>query len=84
VTKTFEHIKQLRGYGVEYISFSEPHFRTIGPAGELMMAVATCSSEQEYRRIGELTKAGLAKARRPPPHRRPATAGSRLRPARRA
>jgi hypothetical protein len=40
VAQTFDHIKTLRGYGVEYVSFSEPHFRTTGPAGELMIAVA--------------------------------------------
>jgi DNA invertase Pin-like site-specific DNA recombinase len=64
VAKTFEHIKQLRGYGVEYVSFSEPHFRTTGPAGELMIAVAAWIAEQEHRRISERTLAGLAKARR--------------------
>jgi DNA invertase Pin-like site-specific DNA recombinase len=64
VAKTFEHIKQLRGYGVEYISYSEPHFRTTGPAGELMIAVAAWIGEQEHRRISERTKAGLEKARR--------------------
>jgi DNA invertase Pin-like site-specific DNA recombinase len=64
VAKTFEHIKQLRSYGVEYVSFTEPHFRTTGPAGELMIAVAAWIGEQEHRRISERTKAGLEKARR--------------------
>jgi DNA invertase Pin-like site-specific DNA recombinase len=64
VAKTFEHIKVLRGYGVQFISFSEPHFRTTGPAGELMIAVAAWIAEQEHQRISERTKAGLAKARR--------------------
>jgi hypothetical protein len=31
VAKTFDHIKVLRSYGVEYVSFTEPHFRTTGP-----------------------------------------------------
>ena len=64
VAQTFEHIKQLRGYGAEYVSFTEPHFRTTGPTGELMIAVAAWIAEQEHRRISERTKAGLAKARR--------------------
>jgi DNA invertase Pin-like site-specific DNA recombinase len=64
VAKTFDHIKILRSYGVEYISFTEPHFRTTGPAGELMIAVAAWIAEQERKRISERTKAGLAKARR--------------------
>jgi DNA invertase Pin-like site-specific DNA recombinase len=64
VAKTFEHIKVLRGYGVQYVSFTEPHFRTTGPAGELMIAVAAWIAEQERQRISERTKAGLAKARK--------------------
>jgi DNA invertase Pin-like site-specific DNA recombinase len=64
VSATFEHIKKLRGYGVQYISFSEPHFRTTGPAGELMIAVAAWIAEQEHKRISERVKAGLQKARR--------------------
>jgi hypothetical protein len=54
----------LRSYGVEYVSFTEAHFRTTGPAGELMIAVAAWIAEQERKRISERTKAGLAKARR--------------------
>jgi DNA invertase Pin-like site-specific DNA recombinase len=64
VAKTFDHIKVLRSYGVEFVSFTEPHFRTTGPAGELMIAVAAWIAEQERKRISERTKAGLAKARR--------------------
>jgi DNA invertase Pin-like site-specific DNA recombinase len=64
VAKTFEHIKVLRGYGVQFVSFSEPHFRTTGAAGELMIAVAAWIAEQEHQRISERTKAGLARARR--------------------
>jgi len=64
VAKTFEHIKVLRGYGVEYVSFTEPHFRTTGPAGELMIAVAAWIAEQEHRRISERVRAGLDKARK--------------------
>jgi len=64
VAKTFEHIKVLRSYGIQYISYSEAHFRTTGPAGELMIAVAAWIAEQEHKRISERTIAGLQKARR--------------------
>ena len=57
VSKTFEHIKVLRSYGVEYVSFTEPHFRTTGPAGELMIAVAAWIAEQEHKRISERVRA---------------------------
>lgn len=64
VAKTFEHIKVLRSYGAEYVSYTEPHFRTTGPAGELMIAVAAWIAEQEHKRISERVAAGLQKARR--------------------
>jgi len=64
VAQTFEHIKTLLSYGVQYVSFSEAHFRTTGPAGELMIAIAAWIAQQERIRLSERTKAGLEKARR--------------------
>ena len=64
VAQTFEHIKTLLGYGVQYISFTEPHFRTTGPAGELMIAIAAWIAQQERLRLSERTIAGLQRARR--------------------
>ena len=64
VAQTFEHIKTLGGYGVQYISYMEPHFRTTGPAGELMISIAAWIAQQERIRLSERTKAGLEKARR--------------------
>jgi DNA invertase Pin-like site-specific DNA recombinase len=64
VARTFEHIKVLCGYGIQFISSSGPDFRTTGPAGELMIAVAAWTAEQEHQHISERTRAGLVKARR--------------------
>jgi DNA invertase Pin-like site-specific DNA recombinase len=64
VAQTFEHIKTLLSYGVQYISYSEPHFRTTGPAGELMVAIAAWIAQQERIRLSERTLAGLARARK--------------------
>lgn len=64
VMETFEHIKMLKGYGVEFESFTERHFRTTGPAGELMIAIAAWIAAQERTRISERTLAGLARARK--------------------
>jgi DNA invertase Pin-like site-specific DNA recombinase len=63
VAQTFEHIKTLLGYGVQYISYTESHFRTTGPAGELMIAIAAWIAQQERVRLSERTIAGLEKAR---------------------
>jgi DNA invertase Pin-like site-specific DNA recombinase len=63
VWETFEHIRRLRQSGVEFESYTEAHFRTTGPAGELMIAIAAWIAKQERTRISERTKAGLARAR---------------------
>lgn len=64
VAETFLHIKRLLDYGVQFESLTEPHFRTTGPAGELMIAIAAWIAKQERIRISERTKAGLATARK--------------------
>lgn len=64
VAQTFEHIKTLLGYGVQFVSYTEPHFRTTGPAGELMIAIAAWIAQQERVRLSERTIAGLRKARK--------------------
>ena len=64
VAQTFEHIKNLLSYGVQYISYTEPHFRTTGPAGELMIAIAAWIAQQERIRLSERTRAGLQRARK--------------------
>jgi DNA invertase Pin-like site-specific DNA recombinase len=63
VAETFLHIKRLRDNGAEFESLTEPHFRTTGPAGELMIAIAAWVAKEERKRISERTKAGLAIAR---------------------
>lgn len=63
VLETFLHVRKLLDNGVQFESYTEPHFRTTGPAGELMLAVAAWIAKQERVRISERTKAGLARAR---------------------
>jgi DNA invertase Pin-like site-specific DNA recombinase len=63
VAETFEYIKRLTRHGVQFVSFTEEHFRTTGPAGELMIAVAAWIAKQERIRISERVRAGLARAR---------------------
>lgn len=40
VAETFQHIKRLASHSVHFVSFTEENFRTTGPAGEPMIAVA--------------------------------------------
>jgi DNA invertase Pin-like site-specific DNA recombinase len=68
VLETFEHIRRLTSYGIAFESYTEQHFRTTGPAGELMTAVAAWVAKQERIRISDRTKAGLERARRSGKH----------------
>src|SRR5579864_9056046 len=40
IQETFGYVKRLTDYGIQFESYTEAHFRTTGPAGELMLAVA--------------------------------------------
>jgi DNA invertase Pin-like site-specific DNA recombinase len=64
VAETFEHIKRLTTNGVQFVSFTEEHFRTTGPAGELMIAVAAWIAKQERLRISERVKAALKRVKK--------------------
>jgi DNA invertase Pin-like site-specific DNA recombinase len=63
VAETFEYIKRLTSHDVQFVSFTEEHFRTTGPAGELMIAVAAWIAKQERIRISERVRAGLGRAK---------------------
>jgi DNA invertase Pin-like site-specific DNA recombinase len=63
IEQTFAYVRQLTDNGVNFISYTEAHFRTTGPAGTLMLAVAAWIAEQERKRISERTKAGMQTAR---------------------
>lgn len=68
IGETFEYLKRLKGFGVQFESFTEPQFRTTGPFGEtfaeLMLALAAWFAKQERLRISERTKAGLERVRK--------------------
>jgi DNA invertase Pin-like site-specific DNA recombinase len=63
VLETFEYIRDLTRYGVQFESYTEAHFRTTGMAGELMLAIAAWIAKQERIRITERVNAGIARAR---------------------
>jgi DNA invertase Pin-like site-specific DNA recombinase len=47
VVETFLNIRKLSRYGVQFMSGTEPHFCTAGPAGELMIPIAVWIAQQE-------------------------------------
>lgn len=68
VWATFDYVRQLTRHGIQFESYSEAHFRTTGPAGELMLAIAAWIAKQERLRISDRTKAGVDRARRAGKH----------------
>lgn len=68
VYETFDYVRRLTVHGVQFESYTEAHFRTTGPAGELMLAVAAWIAKQERLRISDRTKAGVARAKRQGKH----------------
>jgi DNA invertase Pin-like site-specific DNA recombinase len=62
--KAFEIISRLKGWGVEFWSLKEPHFRTSGPLGEVFIALAAHIGREERRIMQERVAAGLARARK--------------------
>jgi DNA invertase Pin-like site-specific DNA recombinase len=61
--RAFELIRKLSDAGVEFLSATEPHFRTTGPGGELLIAIAAYIAGEERRAIRDRVKAGLQRAR---------------------
>jgi DNA invertase Pin-like site-specific DNA recombinase len=62
VLDAFQRLEMLSSYGVRFESYTESHFRTTGPTGELMIAIAAWIAKQERVRLSDRVKAGLARA----------------------
>jgi len=62
IHQALDYIKKLTDHRVQFESYTEPHFRTNGPFGELAIAMAAWGAKQERLRIQERTTAGRKKA----------------------
>jgi DNA invertase Pin-like site-specific DNA recombinase len=63
VSETFAHLKRLMDFGCGFESYTEPQFRTAGPFGEVMIALAATIAKMERARISDRTKAALERLR---------------------
>jgi len=63
-SKTFDLIGRLDRSGVQFWSMTEEHFRTSGPAGALLIAIAAYIAKNERDQILARINAGIARARR--------------------
>jgi DNA invertase Pin-like site-specific DNA recombinase len=59
----FSYIQRLKDSGVEFHSYREEYFRTTGPAGPLLIAIAAYIGEQERIQMRDRINAGIARAR---------------------
>lgn len=59
----FALIERLKACGVEFWSLREEYFRTAGPAGPILIAIAAFLAEREREQIVDRINAGIARAR---------------------
>ncbi len=64
VIYTLNKLKQLENAGVEWESYREPYFRTVGPFRDAVLAILATLASIEREKIRERTRAGLERARR--------------------
>jgi len=61
--RAFEIIQRLHAHGCDFVSVTQPHFRTTGIAGDLLIAIAAYVAGEERRAIRDRVQAGLKRAR---------------------
>ena len=60
---TMQKLQELRNLGIDWDSYQEQYFRTIGPFGDAVLGIMATLAKIERERISERTKAGLARKR---------------------
>ena len=61
---TLQKLKELENCGVDWESYQEPYFKSIGQFKDVVLAVIATVAKAEREKISERTKAGMARARR--------------------
>jgi DNA invertase Pin-like site-specific DNA recombinase len=61
--KTIVYLDQLSRAGVKYKSFTEPYLDTTAVFGEMVVLLLATLAKFESQRLGERTKAGMARAK---------------------
>jgi len=60
---TINYLAQLEGYGVDFISYTEPYLNSIGIFKEAIISILATLAKQEKIRIQERVRAGMELAR---------------------
>jgi len=60
---TVQKLQELKNLGIHWDSFQEQYFRTLGPFGDVVLAIMSTLAMMERERLSERTKAGIARKR---------------------
>ena len=58
---TMQKLQELKNLRIDWESYQEPYFRTVGPFGDALIGIMATLAKIEKDRISERTKAGLAR-----------------------
>jgi DNA invertase Pin-like site-specific DNA recombinase len=61
--ETINYLSELEGYGVHFVSYTEPYLNSIGIFKEAIISILATLAKQEKVRLRERVKAGLETAR---------------------
>lgn len=60
---TLQKLTELSNLGIEWMSYQEPYFRSLGPFKDIIISVLSTLAKLEREKISERTKAGLRRAK---------------------
>lgn len=60
---TLQKLKELENLGIDWESYQEPYFKSVGQFKDVVLSVISTVAKMEREKISERTKAGLRKAK---------------------
>jgi len=60
---TLQKLKELENLGIEWESYQEPYFKSVGQFKDVVISILSTIAKIEREKISERTKAGLYKAK---------------------
>lgn len=60
---TLQKLKELENLGIDWISYQEPYFKSIGEFRDVVLSILATLAKIEREKISDRTKAGLQKAK---------------------
>jgi len=61
---TLQKLKELENLGVDWESYQEPYFKSVGQFKDVVLSVISTVAKMEREKISERTKAGMERAKR--------------------